>query len=350
MLKQLNIRNFQSHKSSDIEFHKGVNAIVGPSDCGKSAILRALRWVLFNDQPGEAYRRHGSDKTTISITIGNTDYARVRSNKDNKYIMSVEDEYPEPQEFDKVKNDVPEELARAFNMDDINVQKQMDSPFLLSESPAEVGRILNRAAGIDDIDTCMSKINGMERENSAELKTRTGDLKDLDGELARYKRLPDVDAQLAVTEKLEKALKKGNTQAEDITSLLADLEVVEGNVARFEPLAGVSLDKVEALNKKYESIELKYSIVRDTLDFLSKVNAQITDIDTGSLEYDIGEALRTDAKLVDIEKAVSSLGGCISDIEEADEDHENKRKQLAGFEKEFDKLMPDTCPLCEQEV
>jgi exonuclease SbcC len=344
MLKRLNIKNFQSHKDSDIKFHEGVNAIVGPSDCGKSAILRALRWVLFNDQPGEAYRRHGSKQTGVEVVIDDTDYARIRSNKDNKY--TVDDE----QEFDKVKNDVPEELARAFNMDDINVQKQMDAPFLLSESPAEVGRVLNRAAGIDDIDTCMSKINSMERENNGELKTRAGDLKDLDGELARYRRLPDIDARLCAAEKLDRALKKSNMQIEGIEGLLADMEAVETSIARLEPLAGVSLSKIESLHGKLKDMELKYRVVRDTVDFLGEVNAKITDLDTESLEHDIQDAIKESTQVAVIEETIKSLERDLSDLEDINDDHKDKKKLLVRLEEEFDKLMPDTCPLCQQEV
>lgn len=344
MLKRLRINNFQSHKASDIKFHGGVNAIVGPSDCGKSAILRALRWVLFNDQPGDAYRRHGSDKTEASIVIDDMDYTRVRSNKDNKYL--VDDE----REFDKVKTEVPEELARVFNMDDINVQKQMDAPFLLSENPPEVARVLNRAAGIDDIDACMSRINGMGLENSKELNMRSKDLGDLDEELAKYRRLPDIDARLSTTEKLEKALRKAQTQADDIGSILDGLEAIEGKIRRLEPLSEVSLDGIEALSEHLENTRGRIDDITDNMETLEQLNAKIVDLDTEALEYDIKEALETSAGLANVEKTMDSLEERISDIEEADDSHKDKKKQLAGLEKEFDELMPDTCPLCEQEV
>ena len=53
MLKSLKIRNFESHRNTQLNFHPGVNVIVGESDQGKTAILRALEWVLFNRPLGE---------------------------------------------------------------------------------------------------------------------------------------------------------------------------------------------------------------------------------------------------------------------------------------------------------
>ena len=48
MIRKLNIQNIQSHKNTELEFSPGINAIVGSSNNGKSAILRALYWVRYN--------------------------------------------------------------------------------------------------------------------------------------------------------------------------------------------------------------------------------------------------------------------------------------------------------------
>lgn len=51
-IKSIEIENFQSHKYSKLDFSERLNVIVGPSDNGKSAIIRALKWVLFNEPKG----------------------------------------------------------------------------------------------------------------------------------------------------------------------------------------------------------------------------------------------------------------------------------------------------------
>lgn len=57
--ERLLIENFQSHEQTEVFFTEGLNVFVGPSDSGKSAILRALRWVLYNEPKGTDFIRAG---------------------------------------------------------------------------------------------------------------------------------------------------------------------------------------------------------------------------------------------------------------------------------------------------
>jgi exonuclease SbcC len=53
MIDHVAIKNFQSHKNTNIDFQRnGVNVIVGTSDQGKSAILRAILWAVNNRPMG----------------------------------------------------------------------------------------------------------------------------------------------------------------------------------------------------------------------------------------------------------------------------------------------------------
>lgn len=58
-IKKVIIENFQSHKYSVIDFNEGLNAIVGPTDSGKTAVFRSLKWVLYNEPQGDYFIREG---------------------------------------------------------------------------------------------------------------------------------------------------------------------------------------------------------------------------------------------------------------------------------------------------
>ena len=87
------IRNFQSHKKSILNLSKGVNVIVGKTDSGKSAIIRALRWLFTNTPSGDAFRSWDGGDTKVSATFYDMDkkITRIKGNK-NAYIVETLDE------------------------------------------------------------------------------------------------------------------------------------------------------------------------------------------------------------------------------------------------------------------
>ena len=46
-LVYIEIVNFQSHANTKLNFDEGVNVIIGPSDSGKTAVIRAMKWIFF---------------------------------------------------------------------------------------------------------------------------------------------------------------------------------------------------------------------------------------------------------------------------------------------------------------
>ena len=64
MIKNLLLKNFQSHIDSKIEFDSGFNVICGSSDSGKSALLRALMWVIANRPSGDSIKNWNTDENS----------------------------------------------------------------------------------------------------------------------------------------------------------------------------------------------------------------------------------------------------------------------------------------------
>ena len=72
MIQSLKIQNFQSHKNSELVFSEGINIITGSSNNGKTAILRALGWVITNRPQGLAFKSYFADKKDsckVTLTI-----------------------------------------------------------------------------------------------------------------------------------------------------------------------------------------------------------------------------------------------------------------------------------------
>mgnify|MGYP001568033399 FL=1 len=214
MLKSLSMTNFQSHKDSRLEFSKGVNVIVGPSDSGKTAVLRALGWVVNNRPSGEVFRHHGSNRTKVMIETDNCEVTRMRSDKENLYRLSGN-------RLEAFGQDVPGVVKDALGFGILNIQSQMDAPFLLSSSSGEVAQTLNRCVNLDVIDTSLSNIASHCRRVGDEIKVEEVRSKELEEKLKAFEGLDIVEGLIETAEKQENQLQD---MTEDSTSIVHLLE------------------------------------------------------------------------------------------------------------------------------
>ena len=89
MIEELWIKNFQSHKDTKIRFGKNLNVIIGSSDSGKTAILRALRWLIYGRPMGKAFQTHGTTRTMVQIILDNgVKVKRLLDGKESSYYLN----------------------------------------------------------------------------------------------------------------------------------------------------------------------------------------------------------------------------------------------------------------------
>jgi exonuclease SbcC len=66
----VNLKNFKSHREAHFEFEPGTNAICGENGAGKTSILEAIAWVLFDHNPYSSYEdliRSGSKQAEVAV-------------------------------------------------------------------------------------------------------------------------------------------------------------------------------------------------------------------------------------------------------------------------------------------
>jgi DNA repair exonuclease SbcCD ATPase subunit len=171
MIEGLAVYNFQSHEGTCLTLHPGVNAIVGPTDSGKSALLRALRWVLRNKPDGKDFIQSGKDICMVELHLPDgIVVTRRRTATKNEYLVEhgdVEDV------FAGMGGTVPPAVAELLETSpvefgdgeerDFNIARQMDPLFFLSEKPSTRAKLLGRISGIDRIDAAIQKANQLRR-------------------------------------------------------------------------------------------------------------------------------------------------------------------------------------------
>jgi len=182
MIKSIQLKNFQCHRDRTIEFGTGVNAIVGDSDVGKSALLRAFQWVAFNRPAADSLMTHGAKEMSVTVITDSHILSRFKSSTKNGYSL-------DGVEYLAIGRDVPEDISQALGLTEISFQRQFDSPFLLSESAGEVGRQLNELVDLTIIDRTTSNINRRVKDTNKTIKVLEVQSEKQKEELAQYKQL-----------------------------------------------------------------------------------------------------------------------------------------------------------------
>lgn len=69
MIRSVTLQNIKSYEDTTVEFRPGINAITGTNGAGKSTILEAIGYALFDHKPGKLadFVREGQKSGTISV-------------------------------------------------------------------------------------------------------------------------------------------------------------------------------------------------------------------------------------------------------------------------------------------
>ena len=166
-IKKLSLRNFQSHRETDLEFSPGLNIIVGPSDQGKSAIIRALRWLFYNEPRGTGFIRVGETRCQVRVELSNgvaVERIRDESGRINRYILECRVRrlwYLNGLTGGAVGGqEGPGHTKLVVDRDkalEINLAGQLEAPFLLEETGSTRSKVLGRMANLHIIDAAQRK-------------------------------------------------------------------------------------------------------------------------------------------------------------------------------------------------
>jgi exonuclease SbcC len=209
-LLSIELNDFQVHEKTTIEFTPSITTIKGPTDAGKSAVLRALRWACLNDLSGDEFIREDQKRTKIVLRVRHDkrdwEVIRIKSISStgiNVYKLNGD-------EFKSFATSVPTAIAEVLQLSELNFQSQHDSPFWFCETAGEVSRRLNSIVDLSVIDTTLSNIasavrQAQERQNIcserlAEAKQEFEKVKDAEARVEEFKNLKGAHEKFAKAE------------------------------------------------------------------------------------------------------------------------------------------------------
>lgn len=307
MLKKLHIVNFQAHASLALNFHPNVNVIIGPSNVGKTAVIRALRWLVFNKPSGDAFRKWGSETTSVTGYFDNFTARRQKDDKNNTYTIRPD---KKTITFNGFGMNVPDRVSNLLNLHPINFQEQLDSPFLITDSPPEAARKLNEVANLESIGKCTQLVNARHRETNTFLNREKRELKRLQQELKGLRWVDVLDAELQSAKRTDNILKgkyKGLLQLQQII-------------------------------KKLEDITPNLTTLQIEQRTLTQQQNKLESLVAGQQELDV------------LKKHFQSLQDAIHEIQTTNARVIEKRAEFETKQNKYNRLMPDECPLCESPI
>lgn len=247
MINKICIRNFQCHADTTLEFSDGFNIITGSSDNGKSAVVRALNWVINNRPTGFSFQKEGcSGNTSVELTLKEGTVTRTRGSKDNFYKLN-------DKKFQALKGEVPPEISNILAIPEENIQNQFDPHFMLQMSPGEVARVINeKAPGLKDIDPVLSEANKYVLELSRSIKELDTRILNKEEDIKNLAWTADASKSLKVVKKLHKELLELREDTEYLQQIVSDYEEKSELVKK----TGYSKNLEEALRSLKESFNV----------------------------------------------------------------------------------------------
>lgn len=308
----IEVCNFQSieHVTLNVE---GFTALVGRSNIGKSALVRAVKTALTNEV-GTSFIRHDratcarlqkaakSCKCLASVHVRSEGFDLLWEKSDtvNRYVFNGTT-------YDKPGQGLPDFLADAGlapvkigdDLKSIQFADQFYPIFLLNETGPTVAEALTDVARLDKISLAMKSADKVKRDAVATKKVREKDVLTLEAHLSRYTGL---DLACAQVDSTERTLALLDVQAKKVAGLSTFIGKSKALVASVTALVGVSKIKTpspEEMTEAWEDLNAQVTfereLVRRAAAYRSLIGADKLPT-PGSIEP-LGEALSSLRKL-----------------------------------------------------
>ena len=328
MFTKIELENFQSHKNTVIEFDKGITSLCGESDNGKSAVIRAIRWVVENrplgtDRLNSNWNKDFKKPMRVRLYTDKGWVERIRTKDRNGYTICKGNN--EPVELSAVGTEVPSDVTEFLKVSDVNFQFQLDQPYLLFMTPGDATKYLNNIVHLDSIDKMLSVAEANKRSISAEQKVIDKDVSDLEKEIE----------DSAWVEDAQKIARRVEVYENTISEKTAIVSELSQEIETHKSVKTYDVSKAKKLVNEIEAIDIP-----DSFELIEEItsykNAQEKTVDVSAAK-----------KLVAEIEAIEIPD--VSELEKEINDYKLLSDRILILENEGKNLkaqLPEVCPVC----
>jgi hypothetical protein len=355
MIKSINIKNYQGHVQTFIEFVAGVNVITGASDA----------WNRRNRPLGNAIKNwnHKNEESVVDVEFFDGIISQKRLDNGTEYNLKLPvvsklkrgNKKYEETSFSALNKDIPEEITAAYDMNEINVQSQHENYFMLDDAPGVIAQKLNALAGLDIIDKMFKNINSFILHDKREADKCVSEIKGKKEELQKLEYIDqakiDVQNCQVLIDKKE-TLTNANTEmlqvvgnlnffnseiekTEKVVLLESDLAHIKEQISRCE----YAEEKIENLDRFHDDLESIISELEGEKEWI-KVEKPFVEIQ--SLISRLGQKKESLILKEKVQQTLQSLGNNI--------ERENNRFEEAKAKYKESLSQMKICPVCKGKI
>ena len=240
MIRGIHVKNFQSLREVSLSLGK-LTVIVGPTNVGKSALMRALR-ALVENRRGESFIFDGARECQVSVATDTHTVVWYKPIKKSAlyYIAQGQNQLSNVPQSTAIETlgIRKVELSRVVSLM-LNFQNQLDPPFLLTESDVVKSKIIGE---ITNASLLLASINILKRwgsMNSGNLSVRLQDTANTKDKLVKYATIP----------KLKEDMKALTLRVLELNNFKAQLQSLE-QLFETSTIASTTLTKYLAVHHK----------------------------------------------------------------------------------------------------
>lgn len=362
MITEIALNNFQCHKSLSISLGK-ITTLVGPSDSGKTTVLRALDWVCFNLGRPVLIQRRGADFVSASLTVDG--HKVVRSTVNNSYHI-------DRQPFKTIGRNIPAEVTNLLHITEDNIQRQHDYLFWFTAKGAELVSNLNRVVDLTRLEDWIHIGVQKERLFKDEVIYCTTRKAELEHNIADVIVYRDADTELRGIEGKFAVIDEKRNKCNTITQVLNQLQDIQNKKSLYASYVSDLQDIIDETNK--------YSAKKQILEQIENLLNQGKQIEAGirsrrslpDFTVDFETYLAKQKRLIDLERTVDELEKDYAvyipeqELENAyttykkqkeltdilvalvsfDREIENKTNEIEDMKREIQDKTGGICPIC----
>jgi len=343
LIREIELTNVKSYRHQRMEFLPGVNGIIGENGSGKSTILEAIGYVLFDFLPYRKrdFLRRGAKNGSVRLVVEGDDgaiYEIVRGVGSNTtYTLSCPRNGIDVSGVQDVKHVIAERLLPAIPQKQLSPmfeqligvpQGSFFSTFLLP--PASRKEQFNRILRVDEYDRAYENLREVEadvREDISALSQRAAELEALTRE---YPSLVEADRVL------RRMLREGRAELEECRSWvdatrqwLEELEQVVDDIRNTKHEMELAMKEAEGTRGELEVVGREFEEAKKARERLKQLEPQFLEHEKLQKEIErLEEARREMEELLRMKERCGAVASELAARLEGRERLEQRRRAL----------------------